>query len=499
MPLRVLFSTLAASFVVLLLAGFLLLNQATASVLDTKKEASVTEATGVHAFMQQQLRLPETRSVAVYEQLQRLAEIASAQSSRYKVVIQGPGSALVSSGIRAESVPESLRATVESSAGMYITPTEVIFTDDTQTPGWAVGTMLTDSSGERFPVYYLFPMDSEVETLQALQGAVISTGLALLGALAGIAYMVTVTVVRPVRRASQTATRLASGNLDDRMLVRGTDDLASLAVSMNEMAEDLQQRIRELETLSTVQRRFVSDVSHELRTPLTTIRMAAEILHDARESFPPQPARAAELMSSEIDRFDSMLSDLLEISRFDAGAAVLALDEVDVATLIRSEVDAQRALAGSMHTELRFIDAGGEATALLDSRRIRRILRNLIVNAIEHGERRPIIVTVAGDDDSVAVTVRDQGVGFPAAHAAQVFERFWRADPSRTRILGGSGLGLAIALEDARLHKGWLSAWGRPGRGAQFRLTLPRDPAHGLLSSPLPVIPTDITARRTKS
>ncbi|MCC2592787.1 HAMP domain-containing histidine kinase [Tessaracoccus sp. OS52] len=493
------FLTLGSSFIVLVLAGLLLLNQATAGIVETKKDASVAEATGIHAFMQQQLRLPESRNVAVYEQLSRLADLAGAQSGRYKVVIQGPASVLVSADIRSESVPPSLVSAVEAGTGMFVTPTRVVFTDEARPsePGWAVGTVLVDSSGERFPVYYIFPMTSEVSTIQALQGAVVSTGLALLGALAGIAYLVTVTVVRPVRKASQTALRLASGNLDERMVVRGTDDIASLAESMNEMADDLQQRIRELETLSAVQRRFVSDVSHELRTPLTTMRMAAEVIHDARGAFPPQPARAAELMYSEIERFDSMLQDLLEISRFDAGAAVLTLDEVNFSELVRSEVEAHKALAEREGTTIRFSTAGDE-TAMMDSRRIRRILRNLLVNAIEHGEGRPVDVTVAADDDAVAVTVRDRGVGFPAAHASHVFERFWRADPSRTRVVGGTGLGLAISMEDARLHKGWLSAWGRPGRGAQFRLTLPREPDHQLTSSPLPVIPTDITARRTQ-
>lgn len=500
LPLRVLFLTLGASFVVLVLAGLLLLNQATAGIVEAKKQASVAEAIGIHSFMQQQLRLPETRNVAINEQLIQLAALAGAESGRYQVLIQGPASVYQSSEIRAESVPADLRTAVESGAGMFITPTEVVFADADQpsVPGWAVGTVLVDSSGERYPIFYIFQMTIEVATIRALQGAVVSTGLALLGALAAIAYLVTVTVVRPVRKASQTALRLASGNLDERMLVRGTDDIASLAESMNEMADDLQQRIRELETLSAVQRRFVSDVSHELRTPLTTIKMATDVIHEAREGFPPQTARAAELMYSEIDRFDVMLQDLLEISRFDAGAAVLSLEDVDLAALVRSEVEAHTALAERQGTELR-CTARGDATAMMDTRRIRRIIRNLLVNAIEHGEGRPVHVTVAGDEDSVGVTVRDHGVGFPAAQAALVFERFWRADPSRTRVVGGSGLGLAISLEDARLHDGWLSAWGRPGRGAQFRLTLPKDPEVPLTSSPLPIIPTDVTARRTNS
>ena len=499
LPLRVLFTTLAASFLVLVLAGLLLVQQARSSVVETKKNASIVEATGIHNFMSEQLRKPEARSVAVYEQLTRLAEQAQEQAGQYKVVIEGPAGAILSGGVTWQSVPGPLRLQVQDSDKMFVTPTEVVYADNVPNePGWAIGTTLVDSTGERFPVYYIFPMTNEVATLKALQKAVTVTGLALLGALAGIAYLVTAQVVRPVRRASQTARRLASGNLEERMRVRGTDDIASLAVSMNDMAEDLAARIRELESLSLVQRRFVGDVSHELRTPMTTIRMAADVLYESRDDFEPQSRRTVELMSTQIDRFDSLLADLLEISGFDAGAAVLSLDEVDLGLLVAAEVEGQRAFAERQGIRLR-VHLGAPATAQMDSRRIRRILRNLLTNAIEHGERRPIDITVGVDAHAVAVAVRDRGVGFQASESGLVFERFWRADPSRNRVVGGTGLGLAIALEDARLHRGWLTAWGRPGRGAQFRLTLPRDPRQVLMGSPLPVIPTDIDARRKTS
>ncbi len=496
LPLRVLFTTLAASFLVLVLAGLLLMQQARSSIVETKKNAAITEATGIHNFMTDQLRRPESRSIAVYEQLNTLAIQAQGQAGQYKVVIEGPAGAILSGGITSESVPDSLQRQVQGSDKMFVTPTSVVYSDSVASePGWALGTTLVDSSGERFPVYYIFPMTNEVATLAALQKAVTITGLALLGALAAIAYLVTVQVVRPVRKASHTARRLASGDLEERMRVRGTDDIASLAVSMNDMAEDLAARIRELETLSLVQRRFVADVSHELRTPMTTIRMAADVLHESRDDFEPRSRRTVELMSTQIDRFDSLLADLLEISRFDAGAAVLSLDEVDLVPLVESEVENQRDFATRLGIELRFT-SDGAANAQMDSRRIRRILRNLLTNAIEHGDGHPIDVTVASDTHAVAVAVRDRGVGFQASESSLVFDRFWRADPSRNRVVGGTGLGLAIALEDARLHGGWLTAWGRPERGAQFRLTLPKDPGHALIGSPLSVIPTDVEARR---
>ena len=451
----------------------------------------------MHHFMQGQLQNPERLGTATYEQLSRLVELAGAQAAQYLVIVEGPASVLSSSsGIGLDSVPPELRQQVTGRDGMYIAATQVVISrEEVGQPGVVVGTTLITSAGERFPVYYVFPMTSEVTTLRDIQRAVYTTGAALLLGLTAIAYLVTLQVVRPVRKAGRTARRLASGQLDERMPVRGTDDLASLAISMNEMASDLQQRIRELETLSTVQRSFVSDVSHELRTPMTTIKMASDLLYEERGELPPKVRRTVELMNTEIERFSSMLADLLEISRFDAGVAALELDEVDLGTLVASEVQAQETFAHSQGSELR-LHLDGAASAQLDARRIRRIVRNLLTNAIDHGEGRPIDVTVASDEEAVAVTVRDHGIGFQAELSSRVFDRFWRADPSRARAAGGTGLGLAISREDARLHRGWLSAWGRPGLGAQFRLTLPRNPEVTLSSSPLPIIPADLDSQK---
>ena len=451
----------------------------------------------MHHFMQGQLQNPERLGTATYEQLSRLVELAGAQAAQYLVIVEGPASVLSSSsGIGLDSVPPELRQQVTGRDGMYIAATQVVISrEEAGQPGVVVGTTLITSAGERFPVYYVFPMTSEVTTLRDIQRAVYTTGAALLLGLTAIAYLVTLQVVRPVRKAGRTARRLASGQLDERMPVRGTDDLASLAISMNEMASDLQQRIRELETLSTVQRSFVSDVSHELRTPMTTIKMASDLLYEERGELSPKVRRTVELMNTEIERFSSMLADLVEISRFDAGVAALELDEVDLGTLVASEVQAQETFAHSQGSELR-LHLDGAASAQLDARRIRRIVRNLLTNAIDHGEGRPIDVTVASDEEAVAVTVRDHGIGFQAELSSRVFDRFWRADPSRARAAGGTGLGLAISREDARLHRGWLSAWGRPGLGAQFRLTLPRNPEVTLSSSPLPIIPADLDSQK---
>lgn len=496
MPLRIISSTVVGSIVVLLLGGALMMRLATEGMLAEKRTASMAEASAALATMNQQLRDTDLRTASLYERLNQLADEVGNQPANFHIVIQGPVSGFVSPGITADSVPTALvQAVATGSSGMYITPTTVVHTDPmiADEPGLAIGARLeAPVQGQSYPIFFVFSEQHERETLQVLERSLWIVGGVLSGLLALIAVLVSRHVVRPIRQASITAGRLADGHLDERMAVRGTDDLASLATSMNHMASELQQQIGQLEDLSRVQQQFVSDVSHELRTPLTTVRMAAELLYETRSDFDPSASRSAELMHDELDRFEGLLADLLEISRFDAGAAVLTVDEVDVLGLVLEEVRAQTPFATRMGVALR-VHGDEPAVAEVDARRIRRIIRNLVTNAIEHGERRPVDITVEADADAVAVVVRDHGVGFLASQARQVFHRFWRADPARTRTVGGTGLGLAIAMEDARLHNGWLSAWGRPGRGAQFRLTLPRL-VHGILtSSPLPLTPSDLT------
>jgi two-component system, OmpR family, sensor histidine kinase MtrB len=302
---------------------------------------------------------------------------------------------------------------------------------------------------------------------------------------------VTRQVVTPVRLARRVAERLASGRLEERMHVRGDDDIARLGTSFNQMAGSLQKQIRQLEELSRVQRRFVSDVSHELRTPLTTVRMAGDVLHDARGRFDPSTARAAELLQTELDRFELLLSDLLEISRFDAGAAVLDLEDVNLADVAHRVVEMTRPLAERRGTRVVVRAGDRPCVAEVDARRVERIVRNLVSNAIDYADSADVVILVAAGEDATALAVRDYGVGLNAGEAAMVFNRFWRADPARARTTGGTGLGLAISLEDAHLHGGWLQAWGQPGEGAQFRLTLPRHAGDKITSSPLPLVPAD--------
>jgi two-component system sensor histidine kinase MtrB len=441
--------------------------------------------------------------------------IISRGSTRgYGVVVVGPagqGARIVDGGVEAsghfaaESVPVSLEEHFDPvGAPMAWTYTSIVRTDDdgkvtSHEPGIAVGSQVQfPADGSTYTVYFLFPLEDQQATMRLVTRALLTAGILMLVLVAGVGWLVTRQVVTPVRMARRVAERLAAGRLQERLRVSGEDDLARLATSFNQMASNLQRQIRQLEELSRVQRRFVSDVSHELRTPLTTVRMAGDVLHDARRTFDPATGRAAELLQLELDRFETLLVDLLEISRFDAGAAVLETDDVNLVDVAHRVVDSTRALAEQRNVRLEIEAPDHPCLAEADVRRVERVVRNLVTNAIDHahndvdpGGTARVVLRVAGDEQAAAIAVRDYGVGLAPGESAMVFNRFWRADPARARTSGGTGLGLSISMEDTHLHGGWLQAWGRPGEGSQFRLTLPRRVGGSLRQSPLPLVPED--------
>ncbi|MGL5927967.1 MAG: MtrAB system histidine kinase MtrB [Dermatophilaceae bacterium] len=399
----------------------------------------------------------------------------------------------ISSGevVDASVVSPELRERVASAPGRQQTQLREVPVDGMPVPSVVVGSVMEVPLAGSYDLYVIYPMDREVATMELIRTSFVLAGVILTLLVGAVAWVVTRQVVSPVRRAAEVAQRLQAGRLNERMPSRGEDDLAQLATSFNDMADSLQHQIRQLEGLSAVQQRFVSDVSHELRTPLTTIRMAADLIHQAREDFDPAVARSAELLTGELDRFEALLSDLLEISRFDAGAAALDLEPVDLRSVVVRVVESVRPLADRRGSTITVHAPEGPADAEVDQRRVERVLRNLVVNAVEHGEGHPIDVHVAVDPGAVALVVEDHGVGLRPGDAAKVFTRFWRADPARARTTGGTGLGLSISLEDARLHHGWLQAWGEPGVGSRFRLTLPRRSGQTLDGSPLPLDPAE--------
>ncbi|UNX55814.1 MtrAB system histidine kinase MtrB [Georgenia sp. TF02-10] len=387
-----------------------------------------------------------------------------------------------------EVLSAELRDAVVDEGGLHWQPVRLPGDE----PGIIVGSLVTLPAAGEYELYTVYTLAPEEETVYLVLRVLAVGASSLVLVLGAMVWAIARWVLRPVQQAAFAAERLADGRLDERMEVRGGDELAVLGESFNEMAASLQRQIERMEELSRLQQRFVSDVSHELRTPLTTIRMAGELIHDARGSFDPAVRRSAELLHAQLDRFETMLADLLEISRFDAGAAVLDVEERDVRDLVARVVDLDALLAERKGSEVRVHAPAEPCTADVDPRRVERILRNLLGNAIEHGEGRPIDITVGCSDGAVAVVVRDHGVGLGPEDAEHVFDRFWRADPARARTSGGTGLGLSISAEDARLHGGRLEAWGEPGLGAAFRLTLPRRAGAEVGRSPVPLRPGEL-------
>lgn len=389
-------------------------------------------------------------------------------------------------------ISDELRERVQAGSDGQYWQSVTLDSSGEEQPGIIVGsTLQLPGSAGRYELYIGYSLADAERTLQFVQQVLNVAGILLILLIGAVSWVVVRIVVAPVRVAAQTSQRLAAGDFDVRIPEKGQDVIATLARSFNGMADSLQDQISELATLSRVQQRFVSDVSHELRTPLTTMKLAGDVLYDQREGFPPVAERTVELLHGQIGRFESLLADLLEISRHDAGSAELEIEPVNLVRLAGEEIDGMRGIAEANGSRLTLSAPGGWFDADMDARRIRRIVRNLLGNAIEHGDGREIVVTVDSNESAVALAVRDYGHGMASEEVVRVFDRFWRADPSRRRTLGGTGLGLSIAQEDTALHHGWLQVWSMPGRGACFRLTVPRRRGGRIDSSPLPLPPVD--------
>jgi two-component system, OmpR family, sensor histidine kinase MtrB len=515
LQLRVVTSTLVISMTVVAVLGFFLMQMIDTAVLRGRVNSATAEAqanvTTVASYLNQAPVAVAKQSAAAQDDTSEIIlnaavdqaawALAQRADSRYSVVIlraDQVGEDRSTGNVDQKSVTQKLRDKVRQAKD----PPQAQYTSlyyqgqSKPVPALAIGALVPNVYGD-YEVYHFFPLADDVSTLSLVQQWLVVVGVALVLLLAAVAFLVTRQVVTPVRLTRQAAERLAAGKLEERLRVRGEDDLARLATSFNEMASNLALKIHQLEELSHVQRQFVSDVSHELRTPLTTVRMAADLLYESREDFEPSAARSAELMQTQLERFESMLADLLEISRYDAGAATLDIDSVDMRDVVLRAVGDSQPLAERKATRLDLRLPNEPCMAEVESRRVERILRNLLFNAIEHGEGRDIVVTLGADRDAVAVAVRDHGVGLKPGEENMVFDRFWRADPSRARTIGGTGLGLAISREDAMLHGGWLQAWGMMGEGSQFRLSLPRQSGVELRGSPLPLVPPEVEMRRT--
>lgn len=365
--------------------------------------------------------------------------------------------------------------------------------DDRVVPALVTGSTLQVPTAGQYELYLIYDLSDVQSTLTLVQQTLVVGSLALVFTIALVTWLVVRLAIRPVKVAARTAEKLAEGYLEERIQERGHDVIAILARSFNKMADSMQGQIIRLAKLSQLQQRFVSDVSHELRTPLTTIRLAADVVHQNREKLNAESKRSLELLLTQIERFESMLTDLLEMSRYDAGAVQLDHDQVNMVELVQDCLDQLAPLAEQKGSPLMLEVYGGYGEVEVDPRRVRRIVLNFVGNAIDHGEGKPIVTFVDSNEDTVAIAVRDWGVGMSEQQTSRVFDRFWRADPSRQRSTGGTGLGLAIAHEDALAHGGRVDVWSRQGEGSCFRVTLPRFAGEKAGVSPLPLPPhTDL-------
>jgi two-component system sensor histidine kinase MtrB len=481
--------------------GSNLYNRIAAGIFDEKIEASITEGDSAIQNANYQFIIAtlnrSTDIATLVAELVNSSEVSAKDSgreiaffnSRNKEVLNIPA-ATTSNFLRPSSIPDELRVKVQEDDEIHWERTQLRYINGEILEGVVVGERISIPGVGNYEMYVLFGFDSQQRTIDLIGRSMWGTGILLIVLIMMVASIVLRQVIKPVKQAAEVAEQLTSGDLMQRMEVKGQDEIARLGTAFNEMADTLEQQITRLENLSRVQQRFVSDVSHELRTPLTTIRMASDVIFAARESFDPKIARSAELLLSQIERFENLLADLLEVSRFDAEVASLSLDKVDMNALVRRCADDLDLSSKESDTQFTFDFPDSSLIIDGDPRRIERIMRNLLANAIDHSEGKPIELKLRANETAVSISVRDYGVGLTPQHIERVFDRFWRADPSRSRIRGGTGLGLSIAREDAELHGGGIKVWGEIGRGSNFVLTLPRVHGVSMVEPAINEIPT---------
>lgn len=490
---RVVGSILLLSLVVVALLAFGMTTVVADRLLSAKVSAASNEITQAAATVETQISATDASSSIQTRLNSARASVNSARSSGanggdltaaekssvYDVVLLAPnpdGSMVSAPEANGPTISDSLQAMVRDGQGNVAYEFDTFRkSDGSSYKALVIGTP-TDTDIRGVELYLIMPLTAEESTLALMRGIAAFGGVVLVVLLVGIMWLLTQQVTMPVRSASRIAERFASGHLRERMVVDGEDEMARLAISFNSMAESFSKQIHQLQEYGSLQRQFTSDVSHELRTPLTTVRMAADMIYDHSDSLDTYTKRAAELMVRELDRFEALLNDLLEISRHDAGVAELSEERIDVRSIIKSAWSQVEHLSEEVGAPVTFDVPDEPVFAHVDARRIERILRNILANAFDHSESNPINVKLVESSDHFSISVTDHGVGLKPGQEELVFNRFWRADPSRKRHSGGTGLGLAISREDALLHGGSITAEGEWGVGSTFTVTIPKHP-----------------------
>jgi len=505
---KVIVSTVLLSLGVVWLTGSALYSQLSDGVRKVNLETSLAEARSSFFNAQYQFLLVETAKKSVIAKTVQDVVVTTTQVSlnedRKSIFLTRFGNPVrtygneptpdyttTTDGLDVSSFPKELRKRVRASDLVEYQYATARYQNREDANVLIAGRRIEIPGSGNYEMYLVYSLNNQTKTLSLIKNSLLLTGFALIFLIGLITWLVVRQVVRPVREAARIAQQFTQGDFSQRMKVESSDEIATLGTAFNDMALALESQISRLENLSRVQQRFVSDVSHELRTPLTTLRMASEVIYGQRETFDPTISRSSELLVAQLDRFERLLEDLLEVSRFDAEVAVLEPIEFDLIRLIERCIEDVRA---SAHDHLISINIDHEVEQVMikaDIRRVERIMRNLLSNALDHADEKPMNVTIISTRTEVAVGVRDYGTGIDASALSRVFDRFWRADPSRARVRGGTGLGLSIALEDARLHNGELDAWGSPGLGAHFVLTLPRIAGEQIGGRPIRPQPDD--------
>lgn len=389
----------------------------------------------------------------------------------------------VASGLAVASayatLPDALRAVVDAGrigwARIELDGVPFLVTGARGGVGGGSGAVGAASGAPAF--YFFFDASATEAAIIQLGQALLAGGLALAAIALVTAGAIARGILRPVREAGRAAERIAAGDLSARLEPVSRDEFGAWAASFNRMAASLDATVAELREAQARQRAFVADVSHELRTPMTALVQEAALVREHLDALPPDARRAAELLVGDVARLRALVDDLMELSRFDADAEVVQATEFDAAAFIRAVVAARAPGAR--------VAADGPLPVMADRRRLERIVGNLLDNAREHAGAASVEVTLAVADDRLRVVVADRGPGVGPDELERLFERFHKADPSRSR--GGSGLGLAIAREHAGLLGGGLTAELRPGGGMRFVLDVP-------VARPLPAGDEPVTA-----
>ncbi len=489
---RVTGTIVVLSMILIGLLGSALYSRVSAGIFDEKLKLSILDAQSTARNTQIQLSYSKYRDKAaltfVFSDILALPpksyesaakEIAVFSFNNINKMFRFNGA---SNNLDPKSISKKFREKTQKSKETQWERTNLKYLDGKTESAIVVGHDLIISGVGKYEFYVIFSLAQQEKTMALILNYLWLTGIALTLLIGLTTFFVMRRLIAPIQDAARVAEELTTGNLDLRMDIHGEDEIASLGYSFNEMAVSLQQQISRLENLSKLQQRFVSDVSHELRTPLTTIRMASQVIFASRENFEPTVARSAELLISQIERFESLLTDLLEVSRFDAQAAILEIEAVDLVALVKETIDY---LHPSQDRIIHFNAPNSPVIVDVDPRRIKRIIRNLVSNAVDHREGKDIDIQLSETENEVSIGVRDYGHGFNYSDKKLLFERFWRADSSRARTTGGTGLGLSIALEDAKLHQGEIDVWGERGKGAHFVLTIPKFAGGSIASKPI--------------